>query len=315
MTIKEIKKFAVFANFKKKELLEILKNSFTKTLSPKENLFTVGDKRDTFFIVLAGKLAILRQLGQTSQVVEIVTAGDYIVEHALYDPQSKHSHTLQAYGKGARVLAIPAKLFRKLPDGLKNKLLLNLLPIISDNFSHASNRIMALFQIGQNLGNKVLEINDLGQTILNILMSAIRAKKSLIALQEANPKKIRIIATWGFAHKNDPKGKVISLKDDDIFRAIIKQGKVMNLAPDKYFLRRKKLDYILHSVLGMPLQISDQNFGGILLIDKKSKSGFNTNNEVLLNIVAQMAALALYQAREQEIKKVEQELKRKYISM
>jgi len=111
---KKISLFPLFSNFKKPELAEIAQNCFIKTLFKDEQLFVLGEKRDVFFIVVEGEIGIIRKLGEASQMVEIVNPGEYIAEHALFNPKELHSHTAIAISKEAVVIGLPGKLFPKL---------------------------------------------------------------------------------------------------------------------------------------------------------------------------------------------------------
>ena len=111
---KTIKQFPLFSSFTKGELDEILEHGTIKQLKEHEALFSIGDKRDIFFIVIDGKIAIMRQLGEVSQIIEIVTKGEYIVEHALFDPKAVHSHGGIAYSGAATVLNLKGTAFQKL---------------------------------------------------------------------------------------------------------------------------------------------------------------------------------------------------------
>lgn len=316
ITIKQLKSIPIFADFKQNELKEILLNSFTKTLNEKESVFDIDQKRGDFFTVLSGRIAIARQFGLTKQIIEIANPGEFIAEHSLFDPKSKHTHSAQVYSKKAVLLVMPGKLFRKMPESIKYKLLLNLLPIISDNFAHSSNRIMTIFQIGQIVSAHNLNSEELSREILKILLTGISAQKALVALRETDADKIKIISINADNFNNDGVKKMINLNDDYLMENIIRQGHKINLSTSEYLSNKKyQVDYIDRCVLGLPLTINQKHIGAILLIDKKNKEEFSANNEVLLDITAKMVALRFYQARQMEIKQAEEELKREYIAM
>lgn len=196
--LKKISHFPIFSNFKKTELQIILDNSFTKTLEKNNKLFAIHEKRDVFFIVLEGEIEIERELGESEEIVEIVTEGEYIAEHSLFNPKAMHSHTAKVHSQKAVVLGIPGKLFAKLPLKTAHKLLLNLLPIISDNFSHASNRMMTILKTGEILGRQTKDVGELGNAILKIMLQAIKTNKALIALKIANESQAQIRSLQGF---------------------------------------------------------------------------------------------------------------------
>lgn len=310
-----LKQFPIFGNFKKQELELILQNSFIKTVSKNEHIFLTNEKRDIFFIVIEGEIAILRKLGQATQIVEIVTKGEYIGEHALFSPHDLHSHTAVTYSKKATILGLPGKRFQKLPSQIGYKLILNLLPIISDNFSHASNRIMTVLQIGQILSQNIPTVALLGEAILKILLQAIRAQKALIALRESDPTKVKIRAISGFNQKSIIINQTISLHQDAILKSIIAYGKSLNLMENDNLFKTRQSSYAKNSLLGRPLKVAGNSIGALLLIDKLEARSFNTNNEVLLNIIGEMVALGIYQAQQKEFLEAEQELKREYIGL
>lgn len=311
---KQLKRFPIFVAFKKRELEEIIRNSSIKTLTEGEVLFTVNEKRDLFYIVLEGDIAILRELGSVSQPVEIVTKGEYIAEYALFDPKKKHEHSAIAHTKNTRILVLQGKRFKKLTSATRYKLLLNLLPIIADNFSHASNRLITLLEVGKIIGIHNQSVTEMATKILAVVLKAIRAERGLIALRDIDPEKIEIIATCNFDPKNDLSGKILSADEDPIVGSIINSGKEIILGASEYLTSNKKVPYINASVLGMPLT-SSATIGAVVLIDKMDSQGFSTNNEVLLNIIAHMITLGLQHAQERAYQRAQQELKQEYISL
>lgn len=313
--VKKIKEFPIFAGLKNNQLKEIVSNSFAKNLIADEKLFLINEKRDIFFVVVEGEIAIIRQLGQLNQVVEIVNQGEYIAEMALFNPQQYHSHSAQANSKHALVMGLPGKLFPKLSLPTRYQLLLNLLPIISDNFSHASNRIMTILQIGETLSTQVGDVAVLGKTILHTLLQAIQAEKALIVLGNRNSTSAQVRATYGFKPKEDPLDKNILLKKDYILKTVFQKGEAVNVPKSEYLKHPKLIKYINGSVLATPLSVLDKTIGAIILINKSENRNFNTNNEVLLNTTAKMASLGIYQSQQFELKQAEQELHREYISI
>ncbi|HBH46983.1 MAG: hypothetical protein A2445_01150 [Candidatus Jacksonbacteria bacterium RIFOXYC2_FULL_44_29] len=310
---KKISLFPLFSNFKKPELAEIAQNCFIKTLFKDEQLFVLGEKRDVFFIVVEGEIGIIRKLGEASQMVEIVNPGEYIAEHALFNPKELHSHTAIAISKEAVVIGLPGKLFPKLSQKTANKLLLNLLPIISDNFSHASNRMMTILQIGQIVGAKITSLETLGTSVLETLLQAIQAQKALIALREHAPHQAKIRAIAGFESTTSILNKMIDLRQDFILETTIERGQTINISETEYLLSKKKVPYVNASVLGIPLTIAGKTIGALLLIDKKDQHSFNTNNEVLLNIIAETITLGIRHAEQTEFQEADRELRREYI--
>lgn len=315
ITAKTLKQFPLFSSFTKGELDEILEHSTIKQLKEHDVLFTIGDKRDTFFIVIEGKVAIVRQLGEISQIIEIVTKGEYIVEHALFDPKASHSHTGIIHSQSAVVLNLRGTDFQKLSLDTRYKLIRGLMPIISDNFSHASNRIMTISQVGQLLGNIGIRVRDLGESILHILLEAIHAQKGMIVLQKADPTRASVVATVGFASNHDLLYQTLTIADDQFLDAVIFQGKLVNMTPAQYLVSSKKVDYVSQSILGAPLIVSSSRRGVLFLIDKNDIEGFSANNEVLVNIVAQMVSFGLHYTQHREIQEAEKELQREYISI
>lgn len=311
----QLKKLPIFANFKTAELQEIIKNSFVKTLAKGEHLFMTNEKRDIFFILLAGEIGIVRKLGQSSQIVEIVTGGEYIAESALFDFKNKHSHTADVYSEKAVVLGLPGKLFPKLALPTRYKLLLNLIPLVSDNFSHASNRILTILKVGELLSTDITDIEILGTAILETLLQAIRANRALLVLTQADGQHAAVMASAGFKSPEAINNRMIDLAADPIVGQIIKEGKNVTLAQVDYLLQAKKVDYVTQSALGVPLPVLDKTIGALVLIDKKDNLNFNTNNEVLLGIIAKLVSLGLYQARQWQNQQAEDELKQKYFGL
>jgi len=315
ISLKIIKNFPYFSTFAPEELEEVVKNSSLTTMNEGEVLFEEGTKRDSFYIVISGEVAIVRKFGEASEVVEIITEGEYIAEHALFSSEHHHSHTALIHSDKAYILKLEGVKFTTLLLETRYKLILNLLPIISDNFYHASNRIMTLFQIGKILGLSQENTKVVGKEILNVVLTGIHAEKALIALIDMDKSKINIVATNGFNKSDDIQGDKYLLKDTPILEDIIKAKESVTFTEKEYSLSSKKVPYIKKTLLGVPLIIGNNVIGAVVLIDKKSSNDFNTNNEVLLNITSHIIALELSHLQHQEIRIAEEELKREYISV
>lgn len=308
-----IKQFPIFKKFAKDELQALLEISQEKALARGEKLFSAGDARNVFFIVLKGKVAILKKLGESEETVTLVTAGEYIAEQALYDPKSKHSHSAQAQEDESIVLALPVKNAKKLNSSITFKLLQNLLPLVSENFAHASNIILTLERIGALMG-RFSRVEELGIAILESLLEPISASRAIIVLKEADARSIKVRAALGFANSSIL-NKSILIEDDFIFERVIKKNELVNIREADYMTGGKKVPYADKSVLCAPLAIGEHTIGAITLIDKKKSGGFTANNEVLLSIVAQMVSFGINHAKQLEIREGEIELKREYVRM
>ncbi len=312
--ISSIKQFAIFKKFTKDELQKLIGIGKEKTLAQGEKLFSAGDARNVFFIVLKGKVAILKKLGASEEeVVTLVTAGEYIAEQALYDSKSKHSHSAEARENQSVVLALPIKDIKKLQLNCAFKLLQNLLPLISENFAHASNIILTLEHIGALIG-RYARIEEMGTEILKTLLETISASRAIIILKEAGGRTGKVRASIGFAN-NFMLHKTIFIDDDFIFNQVIQKNELVNIREADYMIGKKKIPYIEKSVLAAPLSIGNHTIGAIALIDKKKDGGFTANNEVLLSIVAQMVSFGINHAKQLEIREGELELKQEFVGI
>lgn len=312
--ISSLKQFAIFKKFTKDELQKLMETGKEKTLAQGEKLFSAGGARNVFFIVLKGKMAILKKLGASEeQTVTLVTAGEYIAEQALYDPKSKHSHSAEAREDQSVVLALPVKDIRNLQPNSAFKLLQNLLPLISENFAHASNIILTLEHIGALIG-RYERVEEMGTEILKTLLEPIFASRAIIVLKEADGRTGKVRAAIGFAN-NSLLHKTILIEEDFIFNQVIKKNELVNVREADYMIGKKKIPYIEKSILAAPLSIGNHIIGAIALIDKKKDGGFTANNEVLLSIVAQMVSFGINHAKQLEIREGERELKQEFVGI
>src|SRR3990167_6363093 len=179
---KLVENFPLFNSFTQRELNTFLAHCFIKTFLYNETLFTNTQKRSIFYILVEGEVAIERTLGEDTLVVDIATCGEYIAEHALFNPDAIHDHSARIHSSKATVIGITGTRFQKLPLDIRHKLIFSLVPVISDNFSHASNRILTLFEIGSIIGNTNVPLSTVCQSLLDVLTKSIYAHKALFLI-------------------------------------------------------------------------------------------------------------------------------------
>lgn len=313
MKTPRLKKFPIFRGFTTDELEMFMQDARERILRRGDELFRAGQARDTFFIILEGEVEIVKKLGEAREVVTIASSGEYIAEETLFGKSSKHSHSGFARSENVRILEIKRRAFEKLPERARLTFVLNLLPLISENFAHASTVIVALSKIGSLLGEKTQTVAFLGERMLSILMEPTKAERGIIFLVEGDPRSIKMRAVAG-SLASIYLNKTISLNNDFIAERTIQKGETVNMRESEYLPSSRKVMYAVRSILGVPLKVGGRQIGAILLADRKGEGGFTPNDEALLSIVAHTVGLAIHHAEHAEIQEAESELKREYVA-
>src|SRR3989338_2748428 len=312
MTNRHLKKLSIFHGFKNMELEMFVGGSRQQVLQRGHEIFRSGQSRDTFFIILEGEVEIVKELGGMREIVTIASSGEYIAEEALFQKSSKHSHTCFVRSETAIVLAIKRQIFEKFPESMRLTFILNLLPLISENFAHASTIIVTLSKIGALLGENRETVLSLGTRILSILREPTKAERGIILMIENDASHVKMRAITGFqdtAYLNNR----IGLNEDFIAERIVQKGKTVNIREAEYLPRTRKVRYASRSIIGVPLKVRGRQIGAIILADRKGDDGFTPNDEALISIVAHTVGIAIHNAEHFEIQEAEAELKREYV--
>lgn len=312
--MENLKHLRIFQNFTYREIKEIEKIALIKNFKKDEIIFNFREPREYFFIILKGQVVLYIYFNQNKEILNIETAGSFLSEESLLNPKSCHQTTALAQ-TDCQLLAISAKKFIKLRaknNSLVNKIFNNIIQANTLDLYHARNRLNTVYRIGKIISEKYHQLPEMANGTIETLLSAIQAEKALFVFYLGESNQAQIIAARGFKNNKFLDLK-IKLPVEPVIGEIFRTGKILNLSANEYLLSNQKVSYINNSVLGMPIIISKKVIASILLIDKKDEDQFNTNNILLLFIVAQLLHGALKEALDERNQKAEEELKRVYV--
>ncbi|MFH1029823.1 MAG: cyclic nucleotide-binding domain-containing protein [bacterium] len=300
LTIQEIKKLAKIVNIKK--------------IEKGECLFTKGNLRKEFYVVLSGHIKLSQSSIKNEMGWAVLKSQDFISANALINPKTRHEQNACAVEE-SEVLVIRGDDYIKLAKNNKNingVVLSGLIIGLNDRLKHSTNKLVTLYKTGQITSNEE-DIIKIAKQTLKAVLSIIKAKKAVFTFINKYKNENSILASEGYVKSSDIAGKSISLKDDKI---------IGNIILNKGIYRSEKIEdeslflesiYKMDNALGAPLIFNNKVIGMILLGDKIT-GNFSINNEILLQLISDQIAGAIYRAEEEKELKAAEELKRIYIS-
>lgn len=299
-----IKKIPLFASLKPEEQQRIAAITKRRAVSKGDVLFSHGDKRTTFFILLSGQIHIYRKFLSEVQTLALMGKYEFAVESALVEQHHKHDHYGEAL-EDSELLEIEGKDFHKLREEypetatlLYGKIIQNL----ADRLHHANNKLVTIYSTGK-IASAYDDLDHLTDLLLDTIMEITRARKGLVAIYKPLEGRAIIVEAKGYGNDQAIKNLDISLGQDPVIGMLATTFHDV-LITSKQYAEEPKLhtDYASPTMLGTTLHVSDKPIGVILLGDKEGGEEFSHNNQILLNIITRQVVLPLSVAISQESK-------------
>lgn len=304
----------IFKKLSPQEILKLAKVVNIKKIERGECLFKKGDLRKEFYVVISGHIKLSQSSSKNEMGWTVLKSQDFISANALINSKSKHAQNACAV-EGSEVLVIRGVDYIKLVKNNKNinsVVLSGLIVGLNDRLKHSTNKLVTLYKTGQVTSNEE-DLIKIAKKTLQIILNIIHAKKAVFTFINKYKNENIILATQGYNKANDIQGKSINLKDDKVISDIIANKGIYRsekVEDDSLFLESI---YKMDNALAVPLIFNNSVIGMILLGDKIT-GNFSINNEILLQLIADQIAGAVYRAEEEKELKAAEELKRIYIS-
>ncbi len=309
-----LKNVDIFSELKVNEISKLAKIIKLKKVKKGDYLFKKGDKRTDFFVVLSGYIKLSQSNNKNEEGWAILKVQDFICANALIKPGSIHAQTAFAV-EDSELLSISGSSYVKLVknnEHISNVVLSGLITGLNDRLKHSTNKLVALYKTGQITANEE-KLKDIAHETLKVLTNVIKARKAVFTVIDKYKNENIILATVGYKKSDDVANKVIKMSEDKVMGEAYEKRKVFRSDGDWEFSLFLKSIYKIEKSLAVPLVFNNKVIGMILLGDKEG-SAFSINNEVLLQLIANQIAGAVYRAEEEQEIKAAEELKRIYIS-
>lgn len=309
-----LKNIDVFKKLTSQEINKLAKIISIKEIEKGECLFKKGDLRKEFYIVLTGHIKLSQSTNKNEMGWAILKSQDFICANALINPRTRHEQNACAVEE-SEILVIRGVDYLNLIKNNKNinsVILGGLIIGLNDRLKHSTNKLVTLYKTGQVTAEEE-DLLKIAKQTLKIIVSIIKAKKAVFTFINKYKNENVILATEGYSKSSDISGKTISMKDDKIMDDIIENKGIYRsekVEDDSLFLESI---YKMDNALGVPLAVNNKVIGMILLGDKIT-GNFSINNEILLQLISDQIAGAVYKAEEEKELKAAEELKRIYIS-
>jgi transcriptional regulator with GAF, ATPase, and Fis domain len=150
--------------------------------------------------------------------------------------------------------------------------------------------------------NSAVGVSLLVETIINEITEAVEAETATLYSVDGN-NKIRFTYVYGGDKKTTQKLKNMTLEmGQGIVGSVVSNGKseyVEDAEKDKRFFKTadKETGFVTKSLICTPLKLEDSVIGAIQVLNKKGGGKFSTNDMVLLERLAEMAAFALHKEK------------------
>lgn len=309
-----LKNIEILKKLSPKEISKLARISNIKKIKGGEFLFKQGDFRREFYVVLSGQIKLSQSPNKNEMGWAVLKSQDFISANALINPKTKHEQNACALSE-SEVLVIKGNDFLKL--AVKNKninivILSSLIAGLNDRLKHSTNKLVTLYKTGQITAAEE-DLKIIAKETLKVILNIIKAKKGVFSIVNKYKNENIILASSGYSKANDIAGRSIKLSEDKVMDDIINSKNVYrseNVKDDSLFLESI---YKIDNAIGAPLIFNNKVIGMILLGDKEI-GNFSANNEMLLQLIANQIAGAVYRAQEEQEVKAAEELKRIYIS-
>lgn len=296
---------ALFHDLSDEERKELSTLATVRAIKKGDALFSTGDTRSAFFVVLSGQVHVYRVFEGEVQTLAVLDRGEFAVESALVDEGAKHEHNGEALTDG-EILEIEGKkflAFAKQKPEMANRIYGRIIANLSERLHHANNKLVTLYSTGK-IAATYAEIDHLADLILTTILATITAKRAVFALFKPLEGKIDMLEAKGYDNDQAIKNLDPSLGSDPLLGAIYRTRQNLRIGKEQYDAAKDlHTEYASPTMLGVPLYVRDRVIGAILLGDKEGDEGFSHNNEILLSIIAKQIVLAVITAEQSEEKR------------
>jgi len=307
-----LKNVSLFSNLTKQELEKLSKIVNIKNVKKGAYLFKKGQLRKDFFIIISGYIQLSQNNNRNGEGWAILQEDDFISANALIDEKSLHQQTAFAI-EDSELLVIQGGDYKKLiknNNGRAGQIISNsFIKELNHRLFHSTNKLVSLYKIGQIVSEQE-ELGIFAKKSLKVIMNVIKVKKAIFVIFDLYKKEIIILASEGYSPSNGISRKM-KLANNRIALAIATGKRIYRIDNgDSDFL---KSNYKMNKAIGCPIIFGKRVIGMILLGDK-IVGDFSVNNEILLKLISNQIAGAIYRAGKREEQKAEEEIKRVYVT-
>jgi CRP-like cAMP-binding protein len=260
-----------------------------------------GEPGNECFLIAQGEIAVSKLIDpdeDRSKILASLKQGDLIGEMALME-EVPRSATVTAT-TDALVFVISRDAFKELlqtqPEGAV-KLLLGIITTMSSRLRRSSTELIALYDTGKIIGS-ITELGELCSAIVERLVESLSMEKGLIVLVNKYISKPELKGSYGFSVV-ERHGFILDSSKGLLGHMLTNRSPILFsnfVAPEGLSLH----GFESEKMLGVPLVVSDEVIGAIVLCGGPSEIVLDMNHLNLLVGVSSQVASAIETARLRE---------------
>lgn len=284
-----LKKIDIFFGLDNEEIRAISKISRVKNFGKNESIFSVGDLRSDFYIIVVGSVSITNK---SNQVLYLMQEGDFISEASLIsDDITKHTSNATTLSD-SKIICISREdfmsIFKEFPD-MCFRVLSNIIRLMKDRILHLNNKLSTAHITGNIVALYGHDLNKTLDLVFDKVLEVLPVKNIFVfSFLNNSLKPLKSINTINSPISSDIVSKLVA--DSQFLKNVI-------YSADSFILNDIKRGEVSDSIFAgsegfiiTPIfsNLSDKNsiIGFIILLDKIKNKRFSINNKILLNIVA-----------------------------
>jgi CRP-like cAMP-binding protein len=277
-------------------------------------LFSVGDARDHFILLLEGDVRLSSPFFGREQTLVIYHAPNFLSIRSLLGVALPHANTAAVVSKRARIARISGSAFASMNrehQTILGHILSAATIALEERITHANRKLFALYTVGR-LVRAERRMRVVAPEILHVAATTTKAQRGLFVVRDAISGVLTPMAMIGYSTTSAINAWRGRFEGDGLIGAVCatRQSRVMN----DYVPSRASPPYASNSMLLAPLLVGATSMGAILLADRQENKPFGGNSVLITEAIAQQVADAFERGRLSFEREAEGELKRTYVA-
>jgi CRP-like cAMP-binding protein len=300
-------------NLTKPEVKIVAKFLIEKNYQSEDKIFTKNTIRDKVVIIKNGLVKLQSDVADHQEMIAMFKEGDFLGEMAFLQKGSKHNHTLEVASPRLTTLELSVynwyKILKNHP-GIAQKIYHNIATNLKTRLDHANNKLVTLFASG-----KIIAVYDnlteISNHLIEVILKVIPVNKALFLTFSKTSQKLTVQHSFGY--KKISAGSYFDIAKDPLLGKLIDEPMTTIFNKNNWPKDYIKLPYAANALIVVPINLSKQVIGFVILGDKSNGRDFSMNNQILLEAITTQIAPAIEEQRLSTLQASTEDLKKVYI--